>query len=223
MNAADAPAGFAELLALHRRWLGRHGLLDRPWFILGSAPDPTLPAAMPADAVHVHVKYAGRSAAALGLPPGDVTLLLHKTEPSDLDGVTLKNVLRLGRRAPVRSRLKRLAPFVTFREQDLTNRERDAFFLAVVGSLFEGVGREERPSNGLAMICYALAVGAPQAIVAGLSLEAHGYAYDTSARPRRHQPEDRAALAEIAARYGRRVVTTEPALARASGLPLFEG
>ena len=27
----------------NRRWLAPHGLLERPWFILASGPDPTIP------------------------------------------------------------------------------------------------------------------------------------------------------------------------------------
>jgi hypothetical protein len=204
-----------------RRWLRQRGLLGRPWLILGAAPDPVIPAELPAGTAHVYVKYAGRAAAALGLPNGDLTFLLQKSGPAETRELVLDSVLRMGHRTPASALLRKLLPFAAGTEFPLTHQERDDFIIGTLGSLFAGVGKEKRPSNGVALICYAIAMGIPKIIVAGLSLEVDGYAYDPTARTRRHQPEDQAALARVAALYPQ-VVTTEPSLHRLTGLTLFE-
>lgn len=205
-----------------RRWLRQRRLLDRPWLILGAAPDPSIPPDLPKDAAHVYVKYAGRSAASLGLPDGDLTFLLQKSGAAETEGLALRSVLRMGHRTPAKAAIRKFLPLALGAEFPLTHRERDDFIVATLGSLFGGIGQEKRPSNGVALICYAIAMGIPQIIVAGLSLEVDGYAYDTAARTRRHLPEDQAALERIAALHPQ-VVTTEPGLHRLTGLPLYAG
>ncbi|MEH6721805.1 MAG: hypothetical protein V7704_23310 [Aurantimonas endophytica] len=213
---------FAALSARHTAWLEGRGLTNRPWFILGSAPDPHVPEPFPARTAHIHVKYAGHAARQHGLPPGDLTFLLTKTKPEDVAGLELRAVLRLCKRHSPLTRIRRDLPFLRAKECALTDRERDAFIIGTLGTLFGGSGDEIRPSNGIALIAYAIAVGIPQIIVAGISLESDGYAYDRSARTRRHLAEDRAALAVVAARYPQ-VMTTEPGLSRITGIPLLPG
>lgn len=211
---------FATLTARHAAWLSARGLTDRPWFILGSAPDPHVPAPFPPRTAHIHVKYAGHAARQHGLPPGDLTFLLTKTKPEDIAGLSLDSILRLCKRQGLLTRLRRDLPFLKAKECALTDRERDAFIIGTLGTLFGGRGDEIRPSNGVALIAYAIAVGIPQIIVAGISLDSDGYAYDRSARTRRHLAEDRAALTVVAERYPQ-VATTEPGLSRATGIPLL--
>ncbi|HEX2021046.1 MAG TPA: hypothetical protein VGO17_19115 [Aurantimonas sp.] len=213
---------FPTLSARHTAWLEGRGLTTRPWFILGSAPDPHVPRPFPARTAHIHVKYAGHAARQHGLPRGDLTFLLTKTKPEDVAGLEFEAILRLCKRHSPLTRIRRDLPFLRARECALTHRERDAFIIGTLGTLFGGSGDEIRPSNGIALIAYAIAVGIPQIIVAGISLESDGYAYDRSARTRRHLAEDRAALAAVAARYPQ-VTTTEPGLSRITGIPLFPG
>lgn len=215
-------ADFPVLAVRHAAWLRARGLLDRPWFVLGSAPDPHVPQPFPPGIAHVHVKYAGHAARQYGLPAGDLTFLLAKTTKQQIDGLDLDAVLRLRKRHSLLTRIRRDLPALGGNECALTHRERDAFIIGTLGSLFGVAGSEIRPSNGIALIAYAIAVGIPQIIVAGISLQSDGYAYDRSARIRRHLEEDRAALAVVAARYSE-VVTTEPELSRTTGIPLLEG
>ncbi|WP_102961516.1 hypothetical protein [Mangrovicella endophytica] len=216
----DLPMSFPLIVAQHRRWLRARGLLARPWLILGAAPQPSLPADRPADLVHAYVKLAGRSAAKLGLPPADLTFLPRKVSGPALDGLTLGNVLWMGRGLTFATKLRRLVGHTRSAECDMTNGDRDRYILRTLGSLFAGEGNDARPSNGVALVCFAIAVGVPRIIVAGISLESDGYEYDPAARTRRHVPQDRAALREIAKRYPQ-VVTTEPGLHRLTGLPLL--
>ncbi|MBO0904150.1 hypothetical protein [Jiella sonneratiae] len=212
---------FARLVGLQRRWLARRGLSGRPWLILGAAPGPTIPSPLPAGIAHVHVKYSGHSARRNGLPPADLTLLLHKTTARDVAGLTIRNVLRMRRRPSRLARLGRRVGIAGFREAVITHAERDLLIERTLGSLFASGGRDVRPSNGVAMICYAIAMGIPTIVVAGISLEADGYDYDPTIRNRRHQAEDRAALRRIAA-VAPQVVTSEPALAEMTGIPLWK-
>ena len=219
-NGAEGTDVLGDVILLQRAWLKRRGLSDRPWLILGAAPKPAIPDPLPANVAHVHVKYSGHSAVKNGLPPADLTLLLHKTTAKDVAGLEIRNVLRMRRRLSRLTRLTRRVGVAGLGESVITHDERDQFILCVVGSLFASGGRDQRPSNGVAMICYALAMGVPRIVVAGVSLEADGYDYDPSIRNRRHQAEDRAALREIAKR-GLPVETTETALAEMTGLPLY--
>lgn len=217
------PEGFDAVRRRHRTWLSGLGLLGRPWLVMGSAPSPATPDPMPARTAFIHVKYAGRTARILGLPEGDLTMLLEKTQPEQIEGVTLHNVLRMRRKLTIPQQLKKRLPFARFSEYDLTHKERDDFIVGTVGSLFPDLGEEERPSNGVGLICYAIAVGVPRIIISGISLDTIGYGYAPDLKKRRrHIAEDEAALAVMAARHPQ-VCTTEESLSRITGLPLYQG
>jgi hypothetical protein len=57
----------------HRHWLSTRGLLDRPWFVLGSAPNPTIPPDITSRAALICINNAGTTAVRMGLPPADLT------------------------------------------------------------------------------------------------------------------------------------------------------
>ena len=57
----------------------------------------------------------------------------------------------------------------------LSESERDLICKEVLGSAFLGVGRMIRPSNGIALICYALLFDIPTIIVSGMSLTDEGH------------------------------------------------
>ncbi|NDW06411.1 hypothetical protein [Jiella pacifica] len=210
----------ARLLKLQSAWLKERGLLDRPWFILGAAPEPALPERLPPNTAHIHVKYSGHSARRHGLPAGDLTFLTHKATPGHLKGLEIRNVLRLRRRLPRLAAMARWFGVAGSSEATITHTERDRLVLQTLGSLFASGGGDKRPSNGVVLISYAIAVGIPQIIVAGLSVDRDGHDYNPNAKPRRHKEEDKAALREIA-RLAPQVVTTEADLAEATGLALY--
>ena len=216
------PGPSSLMLRHHRRWLNRRGLLQRPWFVLGSAPAPTIPSRLPADTAYVYVKYAGHSAKKLGLPDADLTFLLKKTLPAQVEGLALGHILRMQQRLTASQAAKRWLWLSSAAECEITHAERDEMVVRAAGSLFGDVGQEARPSNGVALVCYALALGVPQVIVAGLSLEMDGYEYDRAARTRRHVPEDRAALSALA-RLHPQLMTSEKRLSELTGLPSYTG
>ncbi len=211
-----------RVLGYHREWARHRGLLDRPWFMLGSAPSPTIPAILPANSAYVYIKYAGHSARKRRLPKADLTLLLTKTEPRQIAGLTMTNVLLMGASFPIGASIKRLLNRNRSQQGELYRRERDEFIIRTLGSLFAGIGTEKRPSNGISLLCYALALDVPQIIIAGVSLESDGHDYTESVKRRRHVEEDRAALQKVAKLYPG-VSTSEESLHRLTGLPLHQG
>lgn len=215
-------AGFDEAFAYHHRWLAGHGLLNRPWFVFASAPDPILPSAFPDGTVYAYVKHAGRSARLLGLPKADVTLLSEaRARDEEPDGLDRGRVLLVRRKLPLSGRLARLTGRVGTKDLDVLRTERDSYTIRIVGSLFNDGSEHSRPSMTVPMLCFAIAHGIPKIILAGMSLDRSGYSYEPSAAPRKHVREDRLVLDVIAKRYPQ-VVTTEPSLHAHAGLPLFE-
>lgn len=219
-NEAKIISGFEGVIRYHRRWLKRRGLLDRPWYIMGAAPSPTRPASIPDDTAYVYIKQSGRSAKKLGWPDADLTFLLKKTPMESLEGIALGHVIRKGRNREWLAKLKRLVYQAFEKECELTAVERDSYVIHTLGSLFRGIGVEERPSNGIAIVCLAIAMGVPKIIIAGVSLDTDGYEFDPTAQIRRHVAEDRAALIEMAKRHPN-VFTSEQSLHAASGIPLY--
>lgn len=208
-------------MAYHRRWMRVRGLLNRPWLILGAAPDPTLSANLPDDVAYVYVKLSGRSAARRNMPGADLTFLPQKIDHAKLEGLSTGHILRMSRHLTLATAARRLLQDVSIDECHLTNGERDRYILHTVGSLFGADGSEARPSNGIALVCFAIALGVPKIIMSGISLESNGHDYNREARRRKHVPQDLAALKVVSARFPQ-VVTTEDNLHRLAGVPVFE-
>jgi hypothetical protein len=69
-------------------------------------------------------------------------------------------------------------------------------------------------------VLYALFVGIPDVVLAGMSLDKQGYSYNAPRARMLHGVEDRFALERIARRYPA-VRTTEPVIAEGTGVPLY--
>ncbi|MCE7028117.1 hypothetical protein [Jiella avicenniae] len=212
-------SAFRHTVRANQRWLDIHGLARRPWFVLGSAPSPTMPQKLPEDTVFAYVKFAGRSAKKHGLPDGDITLATSWDEArwSDLQ---LSLVLRVRNKSSWRVFFSRMASKPSDRECDLLSHERDDYVLQAMGSRFREVGEHVRPSSALTMIAFALVHDIPEIIIAGISLDQTGHEYNDLNLQRKHGAEDRAALQAAASRH-HHVSTTEPRLAAATGIPLY--
>jgi hypothetical protein len=207
----------------HRRWLRGLGLLDRPWFVLGGAPEPTLPTELVATHARVDINNSGRTAVALGMGRADLSIRRAKASWSahpelDTRGLiwfTEKNILLLRlelwhrRHASVDSlvRVKRTL--------------RDALVAHVVGPEIKDVGKLGKPSNGIVAVCFGLYFGVPEIVLTGVSLTQQGHSYDQLNRPRKQVDEDLHVL-QILSRDAR-VATTERELAVTTGLRLWSG
>lgn len=205
----------------HRRWLSAHGLLNRPWFVLGSAPDPTIPPAIATRAALVCVNNAGAAAARVGLPPADLTVRGKSKEWLALAECEVPLVLWVCDRNPLHLLWKRM--FIrTRRLGEIRTMRRDvrrAVDLHVLGDGSADDERIEKPSTGVFAVIYGLFVGVPEVILAGMSMDKKGYSYDAPRARMLHGAEDRFALENFAARYPA-VRTTEPVIAEETGIPL---
>ena len=214
-----------EFTRLRRRWLAAGGLLDRPWFFLASAPRPTLPDTRPPRTAHVYIKFASLAARELGLPDPDLAFVNDYGLERQTAGVTCNRILALTgkKRKLVADRILHNLPFQQARPMHLGEDERDMLLDAVLGDAYKGVGSMVRPSNGIALICYAVLFGIPQVIVAGMSLTDDGHNNPNRKKFQRlHKEEDRASFQHFA-RHHPAIMTSEPELAELTGLPLYKG
>jgi hypothetical protein len=207
-------------VARHRAWAAGLGLLDRPWLILGSAPDPTLPAALLASHARIDINNAGRTAQRLGLGRADLTVRAkHKTwrEHRHLDTRALLWVHEIP--ALLLRLLLLTKPYRHIGSlRTMSRGEREAMTAAVSGVSVQGVGDWGKVTNGVAAACYGLMLGVPAIVLAGLSLSKEGHSYDDLNRSRRQVREDAGVLAGLKGRPG--LATTEADLASETGLPL---
>jgi hypothetical protein len=218
-------ATLAEFKRRHRRWLERGGLLGRPWLFFASAPNPTLPASLPPDTAHVYIKFAAIAGRACGMPEPDLIFVNDYNVEKQTHGLHCHRILSLtGKNRKIAfDRIIHTLPFQQSRPMRLSERERDMICQEVLGSAFLGVGRMIRPSNGIALICYALLFDIPKIIVSGMSLTDEGHSNPNRKKFQRlHKEEDKASFSFFAKHFPA-VVTSEPELAELTGLPLFSG
>ncbi|MBO0664540.1 hypothetical protein LQ948_18500 [Jiella sp. MQZ9-1] len=219
-NDATIPPAFRHTVAFNQKWLDAHRLGGHPWFILGSAPNPSMPETLPEDCIHAYVKFAGRGAKRHGFPDADVTLATSWDEARWAD-LNISRVLRVRNKSSWKVFAKRLKVKPSDNECDLLSHERDDYVLKAMRSRFRGVGEHVRPSSALTMIAFAIVHQIPEIIITGISLDQTGHEYNDLNSQRKHAPEDRAALEAVAA-FHPHVSTTESSLAAATGLPLYQ-
>ena len=212
-----------ELREGNRRWLGPHGLLDRPWFILASGPDPTIPRDIAERALLVCINNAPATAARMGLGSPRLTFRNPNKEWKSVAGCKLPLILWLSnKRSPEVIWLKLFtARGIAGEIRTMRKSTRDVLNRHFLGSALGNVGQMHKPSTALFAVFYGLFVGAPEIILGGVTLEKDGYSY-TTALPgiHKHRDEDFAAMQLIAARY-RTVSTSEAEVAKATHLPLY--
>ncbi len=220
MNARKGP--LETIRDRHRRWLGQHRLLDRPWFVLGSAPDPTIPGDIAARAALVCINNAGATAAARGLPPASLTVRNRSKEWGSVAGCTLPLVLWMTDRNFLQVQWKKLS---ISRSQvgeirTLRSAERQDIYTHMLGSDLADVGHMHKPSTGIFAALYGLFVGAPGIVLGGLSMDKDGYSYGPLPGVQLHREEDRFALRLMAEHYPS-VRTTEEEVSDMTGVPLY--
>ncbi len=209
----------------HRRWLERGNLLGRPWLFLASAPHPTVPASLPPNTAHVYIKFAAIAGRKRGMPEPDLIFVNDYNVEKQTQGLNCHRILSLtGKNRKIAiDRIVHTLPFLQSRPMHMSDSERDMICQAVLGEAFIGVGSMIRPSNGIALICYALLFDVPQIIVSGMSLTDEGHSNPNRKKFQRlHKEEDKASFSFFAKHFPA-VATSEPELARLTGLQLFQG
>lgn len=217
---------------------------QKPVLMLASAPDPTVPESVMGYDI-VCVNSSGRTAHTLGLPVPRLTVfggfkLSSQRNDEDLDvlrGLHTYSLL-LVRHYPhyekltntqARRRISNMGyTYEHFESISLAGRaqvinavkqSREGLF-GVAQYMLLGQKRIERPTNGIFAVCLALYLGAPEVVVAGMSLRRQGHSYSTAGRPRLQTDQDAQVLRALVA-LGLPVRTTEADLARDTGVPLI--
>ena len=170
--------------------------MHKPWLIFGSAPNPTLPSGHLADWARIDINNAGRTAAALGLGRADLTIRTQRKSWAEWPDLDTRALLWT-------NRWPKLLMYMEMRRKSRAQvgvlkrwprGERERIVEHVIGASLTGVGQWEKATTGIAAICFALFVGVPRIVVAGMSLDANGHSYDKLARERRQINEDAFAL-----------------------------
>jgi hypothetical protein len=197
--------------------------LDRTCLVLGSSPDPHIVALQNFDLICVNC--SGYIAKDFGLPDPKVTLLgafklvvpKNEVDRRILKSLRTDSLVLIKHRLPVTPKLaKSLLAMLDYSYDAFLKIgfwDRAYMIQKVTGQRFE-------VSNGVFAACYALYNGAPEIVLAGISLTKDGHYYSEQNRNRLHIPIDLAALKAMVER-GWKVKTTEPELAELTGIPLF--
>jgi len=213
----------AAVISKHRRWLDRMGLKDKPWLILGSAPDPTIPVGITSTHLRIDINNVGRTATALGLGRASLTIRARRKsweEHQELDTQALLWIHEYP--TPLLKALLALKPhkFVGSIGR-ISRRNRDALVAEIASTRLENIGELNKVTNGVAAVCYGLAIGVPRIVLAGISLSKNGHSYDQLERKRRQVDEDAYVLHRLSSHPA--LYTTEADLAMQTGLPLVRG
>ncbi|KQY42504.1 hypothetical protein [Rhizobium sp. Root483D2] len=208
--------------AEHRKWLTKLGILDRPWLLFGSAPDPTLPQEILQKCARVDINNAGKTANQLGLPPADLTFRKKKKSWEEHPYVRTRGLLWLHTRPLWVMHLKLLLkPNVRYKSlMRATKSDREAIVHHVSGGLPAEIGDVGKVTNGVAALCYALFMGVPSVTLAGFSLQKMGHSYNAKGSVRRQIEEDTFVLTQLRNRGD--VFTTERDLSDYVGIPLAQ-
>lgn len=205
----------------HRAWLRPLKVLDRPWLVLGSAPDPTLPEGLVARCARLDINNAGRLAELRGLPPADLTFRSKTRAWSEHPTLHTRGLVWIHSEPLLLMRLRLLLkPKVRVgRLMRMSRHERDTMVKQVANASPEEAGGDiGKVTNGVAAVCYALLVGAPEVVIAGISLSKGGRSHDDLNWKRMQVTEDRFILQRLAAHAN--LSTTEPDLAEDTGIRL---
>jgi hypothetical protein len=205
----------------HGRWVDQLELRNRPWLILGSAPDPTIPPEIAATHARIDINNAGRTAAAMGLGRADLTIRAKKKSWEEHRHVDTRGLIWLHSKPAFLLRL-----FLLTKRYDhigsvieLTRPDRDAIVTHVAGTSVQSIGDLGKVTNGIAAACYGLLLGVPQIVLAGISLSKVGHSYDDLGRRRRQVDEDAFILDRL--KDDPRLFTTEGDLASDTGIRLL--
>lgn len=212
-----------ELRSIHREWLGRNGLLGRPWFILASGPNPTVPHGILDTARLICINNAPATAKRLGLGVPHLTLRNPDKEWRSVKGCKLPLILWMSNKADWAIHWARLvtAAGIAGEIRALRKNLRDDIVSNFLGSELQNVGQLHKPSTGIFAIIYGLFVGVPEITIGGVTMDKDGYSYGSLPGIQRHRDEDFVTMQFLAKRHPN-VRTTEAQVSEQTGIPLYQ-
>ncbi len=220
-KAALPSPRLARIAERHGRWVDQLDLRNRPWLILGSAPDPTIPPEIAATHARIDINNAGRTAAAMGLGRADLTVRAKKKSWEEHRHVDTRGLIWLHSKPAFLLKLFLLTkPYDHIGSViELSRPDRDAIVTYVAGTSVQSIGDLGKVTNGIAAACYGLLLGVPRIVLAGISLSKVGHSYDDLGRRRRQVDEDAFILDCL--KDDPRLFTTEADLASDTGIQLL--
>ena len=203
----------------------------REFLVLGSAPQTTISPQLLGERKLICVNGSGWSARKHQLPEPELTvisaallrtILRYQGTQKALRGLHTKKLLLItfGNDRESSEQMLRELGYSYNSLQTMSFLERAYLIEAVTGVRRFGYKRADRISNGLVAACYAIASGAAELILSGISAEHEGgHPYQSTEKTNPHHENDRAAIEILAKKY-KFIKTTEASLSTTTGLPL---
>ena len=197
--------------------------------VLGSAPNPRLPARDTAGMTLVCINGSAWSARRLGLKTPDLTVMCHfrlfaedmGPHRTAMHGLATRKLLIVPHaNAQTFEAIRQVLAVLEFCYDRIVNFDKKREIIKAVTGLDHGTGDPDttKLSNGLFAACLAIHQGASEVILSGISLDSDGHNYLKLVRRRKHVVPDRTAI-EVMLSRNLPVKTAEVGLA-AIGLEL---
>ncbi|WP_267549925.1 membrane-anchored protein [Rhizobium rhizogenes] len=205
-----------------------------PVLVVGSAPVSNKPADFDETFRVITINGSQVVTKAWGIEAPDVTLVqFNQIEGKNTNAVEVRRVLN-GERTRMlyvllwREEFKRLEDGLKafnygYDRLQIVDRYRRMALLDRVGGVkCSELGADDKCSNGINAVLFALYNGASAVIITGINPDSGGHVYNQENLARLHVRKDREVLERLMER-GYPVFTTDPAVSQSVGLPLWEG
>lgn len=205
-----------------------------PVLVLGSAPVSNLPKGFDDSYSVLTVNGSQSVTKKWGIAQPDATFLqFNQVEGTNDNAVAVRRVLngeQTGILYVIRWTLEEqrlrdgLAAFNYQYEQLklVSQYQRMALHEAVMGARNSEIHNDQKFSNGITAVLYALHSGAPTVILSGINPNSTGHSYNSLGLNRLHTDKDREVLMKLHGR-GEQIFTADPEVAASTGLPLWQG
>lgn len=207
------------------------GKFSTPLVVVGSAPTASMPVGFNASYRVISINGSQVVSQSWGRAKPDVTILTGKQlRGENTNAVSVRNALSgqatglllmfwNGTVDEAAAELRNLDyRYDEFRI--LTNHERMAMHYASLGTLNRELSRDERFSNGITGVLYALTNKAPAVIISGINPASSGHIYNEANLKRQHAETDSHVLQSLIKR-GAPIYTADPEVAQKLSIPLW--
>lgn len=207
---------------------------DGPVLVVGSAPVSNKPVDLDESFKVITINGSQTVTKGWGIAAPDVTLVqFNQIEGTNTNAIEVRRVLN-GERTKMlyvllwrkeRERLEEgLRKFnYGYGKLEIVDRYKRMALLDRVGGVkCSELGADDKCSNGINAVLFAIYNGATEVIITGINPDSGGHVYNTENLTRLHVRKDREVLERLLER-GYPVFTTDPAVSESIGLPLWTG
>ena len=207
---------------------------DGPVLVVGSAPVSNKPVDFDESFKVITINGSQMVTKAWGIEAPDVTLVqFNQIEGTNTNAVEVRRVLN-GERTKMlyvllwrkeRERLEEgLRKFnYSYDKLEIVDRYKRMALLDRVGGVkCSELGADDKCSNGINAVLFAIYNGATEVIITGINPDSGGHVYNQENLARLHVRKDREVLERLLER-GYPVFTSDPAVSQSIGLPLWKG